>query len=359
MNIPYCLRRAEMMYGDQPAVLENDRTITYREFGKGVRRGAARLHAMGIARGDRVAVLMANSALYYELYFSMPIAGALIVPVNTRWNTEDVLFVLRDSGSKMLLVDERFVAMAEEIRERIPELVLGFAGSGDCPAGFQDYRLAAQPMEFPEPGPEDLLGLFYTSGTTGGPKGVMLTHRNVCAHTLGSILEDCFGPFTFLQCLPMFHIAGAAPCFPVMLTGGKFHFLPGFDPQAVLEAIERHRIEMMCLVPSMWAMLLNHPDFDRFDLSSIKKVIWAAAPMPIALQELLMHKLPGRLCTEAYGLTEASGIATIGFRGQPEDHVGHPACSVEVRVVDDDDRPLPPGEAGEVVIRGDTVMKGY
>src|ERR1035438_5587918 len=310
MNIPYCLRRAEMLYGDQPAVLEDGRTITYREFGAGVRRGAARLHAMEIARGDRVAVLMVNSPLYYELYYSLPMSGGLIVPVNTRWNIEDVLFVLRDSGSKLLLVDQHFVTMAAEIRQRIPGLMLAFAGSGACPSGMEDYRLPAAEIKFPEPDPEDLLGLFYTSGTTGGPKGVMLTHRNVFSHTLATIVEDTFSG-TVLQCLPMFHIAGVAPCFPVLLTGGRFHFLPGFEPQAVLAAIERHRPETLWLGPRMWAVLLQHPEFDRTDLSSLRKVSWAASPMPVAWQELLIRKLPGRRYGEAYGLTEIAGLATI------------------------------------------------
>jgi long-chain acyl-CoA synthetase len=359
MNIPYCLRRAERLFGDRPAVLLSDGSITYSEFAAGAHRGAARLAELGLATGDRFAILMANSATYLELYYAAGTAGVVPVPLNLRWNIDDIAFVLNDSGSKALIADERMLGLVTPIRERCPHLRMIFAGQGACPEGFEDYRTPCAPLEFPEPAADDLAALFYTSGTTGGPKGVMLTHRNLYANALTTLIEDIAGDRVILIALPMFHMAGAAMIYAQPLAGGRFCFLPGFDPVGVLEAVQKYRVESLVLVPSMWLMLLRHPDFDRYDLSSVTRAGWGASPMPMVMQEEVARRLPVRIFHHVYGLTETSPFVTINTSDGPSESAGREVCGVEMRIFDDDDCELPAGQAGEIVVRGDNVMPGY
>jgi long-chain acyl-CoA synthetase len=360
MNLLSCLRRPVLLQPDSPAVLDGDRVVTYRQFDAEVRQEAALLLSRGWQPGDRVAVLMDNSPLYCELVFSAAMAGLVIVPLNTRWNAEDVSFALADCGASLLLVDQRFVAMAAGLRNAHPGLTIGFAGSGPCPAGLEDYR-ASEPsasLDFPDPDPGAVFMLLYTSGTTGGVKGAMWTHRNAWAHAVAMAAEKLVDAQPVLHVLPLFHAGSYLVLLPTMLQGLAQTFLPGFDPEVVMQCIQRHRVAYPVMVPSMWNMLLKHPDWDRYDFSSVRTAGWGASPMPLPLQELLMSKLPGRRYFEVYGLTEA-GILIVGNKTEPAAWAGTPACGADVRVFDDDDREVPSGVAGEVVVRGDTVMKGY
>jgi acyl-CoA synthetase (AMP-forming)/AMP-acid ligase II len=361
MNLLNCLRRPTLLRPDSPAILETDRIVTYAQFHAGVQRGAARLLAFGLQRGERVAVLMDNSTLYCELVFAAATAGVVTVPLNTRWNTEDVAFALSDSGSSLLIVDQRFVAIATALRQQNPALRLGFAGHGACPESFADYRAGETPSDratFPQPEPDEVVMLLYTSGTTGGPKGAMWTHRNAWAHAVNMAADGLVDADPVLHVLPLFHAGSYLILLPAMLQGMAQTFLPGFDPRAVLECIARHRVAYPTMVPSMWNMVLNHPAFDSADLSSVRTAGWGASPMPLPLQEQLMTKLPGRRYFEVYGLTEG-GIVVAGTKTEPAAWAGPPACGADVRIFDDEDRELAAGEPGEVVVRGDGVMKGY
>jgi long-chain acyl-CoA synthetase len=366
MTVNYCIRRAARLFANCIAIELHDRQITYREFYQTVENSARKLAALGAAKGDRVAVLMQNSPEYLDLYYSVAMTGAIIVPLNTRWHINEIIFTLNDSGSKMLVVDERFAPLVSQIRAAVPCLEHYIFMERD------DWKtLTADPVSYPEPGEKDVVGLFYTSGTTGGPKGAMLTHRNLYTNAIHCLVEP-FGiskGWKWLHSAPMFHLADAGAIHALTLAGATHVFLPTFDPEETMRAIESHRIDILVLVPTMLNMVVNHPNFERYDLSCLKLVLYGASPMPLPLLRQAMDKLPCEF-VQGYGMTEVSGILTLlGFADHcfkdadrqfaPVKSAGKAAPCVEIRVVDHEDNDVPAGQVGEVIARGPNVMKGY
>ena len=321
MNLLYLLRRARDQFGDNIAVLDGDRPATWREFYGRVERSAAFLRSAGLESGDRMAVLLSNSPEYLELYYATAMAGIIIVPLNNRWSVDDCAFAIADSGTKSLVVDDRFLGAGRGIVDRVASLNLIFAGGDECPAGMTSYRAgleAAVPTSeaWPEPKPDDLLGIFYTSGTTGGPKGAMLTHRNICSNAILCYASGMRVGARYLHGAPMFHLADGAATHVATMTGAAHAFLPTFDPGAYLAAVERHRATSSVLVPTMINMIVNHPAIDSTDLSSLERILYGASPIPIPLLQLAMKKL-GCEFQQAYGMTETSPVQTLL---QPEEH---------------------------------------
>jgi len=375
MNVLYALRRALWMHPDAAAIYDGESAITYRQFGDRVARLANTLRDLGVRPGERVAVLMLNSMAYLELYHAAALARAIIVPINIRWNPADILFSLTDSGSRLLVIDDCFARLQSALHAALPDLAFLFAGKGPCPAGMHSYagcmaQASAQLPEEPEPPEDDVVGLFYTSGSTGGPKGVMLTHRNLCANAIYCMLSMRISPqWIFLHSAPMFHLADGAIVYSIVMQGGANCFQAAFDPEAWLRMIQERRVTHSVLVPAMLNMVVNHPTIGKYDVSSLQMVLYGASPMPIDVLRRAKDKLRCAFA-QAYGLTEASPVLT--YLG-PEDHAfdnldarftpvksgGRPVLGVEVKVVDAMDRELPPGEVGEIVARGANIMKGY
>ena len=374
MNVNYCLRRACRFHGARPAIHHADDVLTWEEFYNRVNASARRMAALGIRKGDRVAVLMTNSPAYLDLYFSIPLLGALIVPMNFRWHVNEMAFTLNDSESACLFVDQVLAPLAPKLRELVPGLkhVIYFAPE-DCPAGLTDFRTQSEDgqINFDEPDENDLVGLFYTSGTTGGPKGAMLSHRNLYSNAIHALLPPAFldPDSRFLHAAPMFHLADAGAILALTLLGASHSFLGLFDPEALMQAIEKYRISNVVLVPTMLNMLIHHPAFGRYDLSTLSRINYGASPMPIPLLAAAMEKLKCDF-SQGYGMTEVSPLLTTLL---PEDHrledldrpfvpvksAGKPILGVEVRVVDYKDRDVSTGQVGEIIARGPNVMQGY
>jgi len=360
MNVLYCLRRAREFHGGSIAsYLGDGSSITWSEFHDRVYRAAALFRDLGIQKGDRVAVWMLNCHEYLELYYATAAAGIVIVPLNTRWHENDVAFTIADSDAVALIVDGHFAARIGKLSN--PPRVI-YAGAGECPEGMVAYGHSDSRRSFDEPKPEDLVGLFYTSGTTGGPKGVMLSHRNLWANLLHSMLVD-LREGTWLHAAPMFHLADLTAMYTITASGGTHCYLPTFDPDACMESIERYRVSDTVLVPTMLNLVINSPAFGRYDLSSLTTFLYGASPMPIPLLKQAMQKLPHTRFRQGYGMTEASPVLTIL---DYEDHYGEaiasggkPVFGTEVRVVDDFDRDVAVGESGEIIARGANIMQGY
>ena len=346
-----------------PAYYRDGGATTYDEFYDRVLRAGQVLRALGVERGDRVAVLMLNSPRYLELYFATAAIGAAVVPINIRWGAEEINFSLRDSGTKVLALDDRFASLKPD-----PLPLLLYTGDKDCPDGMVSYEAAvaaALPVVEADPKEDEILGLFYTSGTTGGPKGVMLTHRNIFQHAILMGIELAVTHQTvYLNAAPMFHLANGALMFVVTIMGGAHVFLPSFEPEGFLARVQKHRVNVALLVPTMLNLVMNHPAIDKYDVSSLRLFLYGASPMPVELLRRLIKKFGSIFC-QAYGMTEASPVMTIL---RPEDHVfengqvtsaGRPMLGVELKVVDLLDREVKTGEPGEIVARGPTVMKGY
>jgi long-chain acyl-CoA synthetase len=319
-------------------------------------------------------VLMQNSPEYLDFYYSMAMTGAIIVPLNTRWHINEIIFTICDSGSKMLFVDERLAPLAPQIRAAVPALEqIVFVGEGKCPDGALDWRSAdnAAIVSNLEPDEDEVIALFYTSGTTGGPKGAMLTHRNLYTNAIHSMVPPLglYSGWKFLHSAPMFHLADAGAINALTLCGATHCFISTFDPEETLRAIERYGINNLVLVPTMINMVVNHPNFHRYDLSSLKRVLYGASPMPLPLLRQAMQRMRCEF-VQGYGMTEVSAILTLlSFEDHkfenadrqfaPVKSAGKAAAYVEIRVVDHHENEVPVGQVGEVIARGPNVMKGY
>ncbi len=371
MRVTQALISAVQTRADALATVDQDRRRTWREVGDRVARGAAALRLQGLVVQARVGVLALNNDHYFELLFAIPWAGAAVVPLNTRWAQAEVAQALRDCQATVLLVDAGFVEMGRALAAQLPGLRLGFIGPGVCPSGCFDYEAMlaqASPMEDASRGGDALWGIFYTGGTTGHPKGVMLSHANLMVAALTWVPSMHFASDTsYLHLVGFFHIAGAQPAIALTLVGGAHVIELKFEPVAAMRAIERHRVNYCLFVPTMLNMLLHHPEFDRYDLTSVRYCEYGGAPMPDAQISLALQKLPTWMFIQGYGQTEAAGLVT---RLPWDRHFGEGAANkrksagcaafgIEMRIVDETGAPVPRGTVGEVAVRGATVMLGY
>ena len=334
-----------------------------------VARFAGGLRALGVGRGDRVAVLGRNSDRYHESLLAVAWADAVVVPVNNRWTPAEVAFALRDCGASVLLVDEAHLPIVDAIRRpALPAVVVVLAGT-EAPAGsIAMERLLAEnePMADSRRGGGDLFGIFYTGGTTGQAKGVMLSHANVLASALGSLATGQFATpgGRLLHAAPMFHLADLATWVAMLIAGGSHVMVPGFTPAAVLSAIDRHQVTDVLLVPTMIQLLVDFPDAARYDVSSLRRLLYGGSSMPESLLPRARKLFPQAGFVQAYGMTELAPVATLLL---PADHdapelarsAGRAAPHAEVRIVDRGGGEAPRGTVGEIVVRGDHVMVGY
>ncbi len=374
MNLLYCLRHSERLHPNRPAVIDGDTRLTYVEFGVRARRAAAFL-LQEHSRGERIAALLLNRPEYLDLYFACHFAGLPIVPLNIRWGIEDFVFSLNDSEASAIVVDERFAPLAPQIRERCPSVrQFIYAGDGPVPEGMTGFRAgieASAPLDDEhEPSSDDLAGLFYTSGTTGGPKAAMLSHGNLYANALSMMLDGVPKSDVYLHAAPMFHLADLANLYQTTFRGTAHTFLRAFDPECFMKLVQQHEVNSTVLVPTMINLLVNHPRFAEYDLTSLQLVLYGASPMPLPLLEKTMTLLPGTGFMQGYGMTEMSPIITLlsaedhrkqwpAGKFNPLQSAGRPALGVEVRIVDDRDREVPRGEIGEIIARGGNRMQGY
>ena len=372
MNVTQGLRRMLQVDANKLATIDGNRRHSWRELGDRVARLAGALHRSNIKAGDRVAVLMLNSDRYIELYLGVAWSGAVIVPTNTRWSSIEIEDSLKDCGASMLVVDKTFAAMGVQLAKNIPSMILVYADDDVGPAEMMNYEkliATAEPVEDAMRKPEDLAGIFYTGGTTGRSKGVMLSHYNLVVNALHTLAEGLFPEGSiYLHAAPMFHLANGAAMFVQLLSGGRNVIIRSFTPESVMDAVAVERVNIGILVPTMIQMLVDHPSFGSRDMSSLKRVLYGASPITEALLDRAMKKLPGVAFHQLYGMTEVAPCAThLPWR----DHTGegrakgrHRGCGraiigVEVRIVDADHKPVSPGTIGEVAIRGSNVMMGY
>lgn len=334
---------------------------------------AGALRGLGLAPGDRVAVLGNNSLDYLCLYFAIPWAGAISVPINTRLSAAEIIEQLEDSQSSLLLVDAGFAAVAGEAAGRLPALRdIVFMGQADIPPQSRSLeQLLAGAVAVPDAGrrDEDVAVLFYTGGTTGRAKGVMLSHRGLVvgtlqwAYTVGVGSRD-----TLLVPIPMFHIAAGMNAIAAAMLAAGLVIQPRFDPEQTLELIERHRVTKTALVPTALEMLISSPHFAQSDVSSLARMTYGGAPMPRRILELALGKLPQTRFYQIYGQTESGGVATCllpefhalgGEAGSKRTTAGRPVVGMDLRILDAEGVELPHGEVGEICLRGHALTPGY
>ena len=372
MNITQGLRRVLQTNPKGIATVDGERRRSWGEIGERVARLAGGLQLLGIKRGDRVAVLMLNSDRYLELYLGIAWAGAVIVPTNIRWSRAEIEDSLHDCRASMLVVDKAFAAMGVELAKAVP-LKLIYADDDAGPAEADDYEkliAASQPIPDAMVTREELAGIFYTGGTTGRSKGVMLSHANIVSNALHMLSEGLLPDGTiYLNAAPMFHLANGAAMFASLIGGGSNVVVRMFTPELVIKAIEKEKVTATLIVPTMIQMLTDHPLFKTADLSTLKRIMYGASPINEALLNRAMAGLPGVAFHQLYGMTELSPLAThlpwdqhtgeAAAQKNRQRACGRAAIGCEVRIVDTDHNPVANGVVGEVAVRGQNVMMGY
>jgi acyl-CoA synthetase (AMP-forming)/AMP-acid ligase II len=369
MYLTQSLHRNVQLDGATTCTRYGGRVTTWAESIDRVARLAAGLKELGVGVGDRVAMLSLNSDRYHEYFYATWWLGAVVNPINIRWSPAEIAYSLEDSGTAVLFVDDTFLPALEAIRAAAPGLTtVVHCGDGETPDGLLRYEplLDHGKVEDLRHGGDALAGIFYTGGTTGFPKGVMLSHANLIVSGRGSAASGYIlvPGGALLHAAPMFHLADLAAWNARNLVGGCHAIVPMFTPDGVIAAIEKDRPTDALLVPTMLQMLVDAPGIKEADTSSLQKVLYGASPISEALIERVARALPSATLTQAYGMTELAPVATLL---SPEDHqdpalrrsAGRAAPHAEVRIVDENDVEVPRGEVGEIVVRGAHVMLGY
>ncbi|MHA7833819.1 MAG: long-chain-fatty-acid--CoA ligase [Algiphilus sp.] len=370
MRITQTLRRAVQTRVQARATLCGDREQTWESLEARVARLAAALRALGVAEGDRVAILALNSDRYLEVIYAVAWAGAVANPVNIRMAPAEIAYTLEDSDAQVLFIDATFAPMLPALRAAAPSLAqVVYTDDVDPPEGCHAYEalIAAHArIEDAEVGGDALAGLFYTGGTTGKPKGVMLSHDNIMFNTLNGLPALDYDPSAvYLHAAPMFHLADMSNTHCVTVVGGTHAIIPRFDVDALLAMIARAGVTHTTLVPTMINLLLQSVAIAEHDLSSLRRLLYGASPMPEALLLRAMQALPNARFTQGYGQTEAAPIISFlppewHYAGSPKlTSAGRPAYGVEAAIKDDSGVEVARGTVGEICARGNNVMQGY
>lgn len=355
------------------ASIDGDRRYSWGEMRERVSRLAAALRKLGITEGDRVAILALNSDRYSEYMYACWWAGAAVVPMNTRWSAAENAYSLNDSGAEILFVDTNFLPMVADMRSDVKALkTIIYIDDGDLPEdmlAYEDLIAGHDPCEDAERKDEELAGLFYTGGTTGFPKGVMVPQRALWYnYFVGAMKFDMDQDSIYLHAAPMFHMADIAGGGGAAMGGGTHVYVPGFDPMGTVEAIAKNGVTHALLVPTMIGMIVQHPDFDPAKLKTLQRFMYGGSPMPEGILRKAMDLLPHVGFQQAYGQTEMAPLITIL---DPEDHIldgehsdrlraaGRPGTGCEVKIIDEEGNEVPKGTVGEIKARSPGNMLGY
>jgi acyl-CoA synthetase (AMP-forming)/AMP-acid ligase II len=377
-TVPQLLARAEAEFGAAEALVDGDVRWTFRQLAAEVRRCAAAMIASGVAPGDRVAVWAGNGHRFAVAALGAVSAGAVLVPVSTRFKGDEAGWILARSGARMLLVDNGFLGndylsmlrAASGVPDQLDVVTLGKTGDPDAQpfgdfldrgnvvaAGLVTARLDAV-------GADDVSDMFFTSGTTGRPKGAMTAHgQNVAVYEAWSTGVGLHRGDRYLVVNPLSHTFGyKAGLLACLITGATLVLQAVFDPARSLQLVADEKITVLPGPPTLYASLLDHPARASADVSSLRLAVTGAAVVPVALVERMRAELFPDVVI-AYGLTEACGTVTVGDPHADvqtiASTVGRPIDGTEVVIAGRDGRRLPPGESGEVLVRGYNVMRGY
>jgi long-chain acyl-CoA synthetase len=367
-------------HGEAPFIVYEDTRVSFEEHFRQAATFACRLtERYGVRKGDRVAVAMRNFPEWSVAFFGAAAIGAIVVPLNAWWTSPELEYGLRDSGAKVLVADQE---RAERLAGVLPDLGIETIVVRGTAEGAEPWESVLGELGDTLPdadiAPEDDATIFYTSGTTGRPKGALGTQRNITGNPIslayammgagiqaGATVEEVAAPQrrVTLLTVPLFHATG---CHSVLitaaLTSGTIVMMHKWDVTRALELIARERVTVFGGVPTMAWQVLTSPEMDRYDTSSLTNVSYGGAPAPPALVEKITERLPQRVPGNGYGLTETSSVTTynsgLNYLAHP-DSVGPPVAICDVKVVDPAGGEVPTGEVGELLIKGPNIIKGY
>ncbi len=377
MQITQALHRAVACNPNGIATVCGNRRHTFAQFRDRISRFAAALHALGVGGGggggDRVGILSLNSDRYVEAYMAVPWAGAVINPCNTRWSATEIAYSLDDCDTRVLLIDDPFLPLVAELCTKSRSLAtLIHVGDGVTPEGMLSYEALIENHNAATDagrGGKDLAGVFYTGGTTGFPKGVMLSHEALLFNGLWFCAVGATQPGDVsLHAAPMFHIADHALLNALWLAGATHVTLPSFTPSAMLQVLERERITTTLIVPTMIQLLVDHPDATKYDLSALRMLGYGGSPISEAVLDRAQKLMPHVAFGQAYGMTELAPAVTWlppalhSAEGRARGKLsaaGLAMPGVQIRIVGADGAALPRGEVGEIIVKSPAVMLGY
>lgn len=369
LSIGAIVRRAARQYGDRTALIFGEERCSYTEYNRRVNRAAHTLQALGMRKGEHVAILGKNSIQYLELCHGASKAGVVFGTINWRLTAEEIAFIVKDADNEVLFIEAGFQALARELRDKLPGVrYVVYGGPVEIDDALSYETLTAQASD-EEPdvevnGSDDAI-IMYTSGTTGLPKGALLTHSNVCWDLVAALTyvtpqpHDCF-----LLSMPMNHVSGLHTQTTTFLARGlPIVVMSQWEPEAACQLIEKHRITLAYILVAPLLQLLDSPLRKKYDLTSLRRLMTAAAKYTADVPLRAMTELGVESVYFMYGLTEAAPIvSTTEFTAQmiqKPNTMGFPVWYNDVRIVDDEDRELPAGEVGEIIVRGPNVFKGY
>jgi long-chain acyl-CoA synthetase len=366
-NLNELWAQAVAQFDERTAVVHADRACTYRELEQLIGAFAGSLRGpLGIEPGDRVALIMPNCLQSIVCYLGAIRAGAIALPVNVRLKAEEMRFILRDAGAKSVVVHRAVWPTVREAIEGLdaPAKLVGIGFAEADVIALEELVQNAYALAPFDADADDVAAIIYTSGTTGLPKGAMITHGNVLFNVQSTIRGHGFRPEdVHILAVPLFHVTGLNTVMPTAFRqGARLIVTERIAPREILGLIARHRATTFFAVPTTMILLAQTPGVGEYDLSSLRLIAYSGAPMPVRTIEQLRRMFPGVELHNFFGLTETTSVTTVLEDEQalrrPES-VGRGVPGLEVKVVDDEGSPLPPGEVGELLVRGPSVVKGY
>jgi len=367
-------RTGAMLHPDNIAVVFEGKRSTYKEFNERINRFANALVDLGCKKGDGLAVMAENCDKYLEVYFAAAKIGVRVTPINVRLGDDEIVFIANDSETTFFVVGEGYEEKVTQLKDRLGSIKTWITLNNPL-AGFLDYEKLLEKSSAVEPDidtydvqEDDLAILMYTGGTTGLPKGVMMSHRSaimsgmMAALSFGFTEDDstCF-------VLPIFHVSWW-PILAIMCVGGKVCINRRPDLEKIFKLIEDEKCTHMNLVPTIYGWMVDYPNVGKYDLSSLRLLSYAGSPFPVEVLKKCIRKF-GNKFAQGYGATETAGaaISELGVKyhhleGEKSKYLasaGKPAAHARVKIVDDDDKTVGPGEYGEICVTGKHIMQGY
>ena len=375
MKVPQTL--ADMLdnnawkYPDETAFVWNDRRVTHAQFHNRVSRLASALRRLGLKRQDRVGILSQNSLEFQEVYGACEISGFICATVNWRLAIPEMVYIINDGSPKVMIFEAAYAETVAAMKDQLKtvEHYICVDGPVDFASGYEDLVGSGDPTGVPfRPTPDDVAFLIYTSGTTGRPKGVMLSQGGqiAAAEILGSDQRNSPADRLLIM-MPLFHIGAKIIQLAQHWRAGTVVVQKGFDAQAILDCIARERITVTHMAPTMIQSLLDSPAIGSTDTSSLRMIVYAAAPMPIPVLKRGL-KILGPVFQQQFGQTEGIGTTLLAHQHQPDGtdrdreiltSVGQASPRVNVRIIDDNGDEVPTGSVGEILLTSPGVMKGY
>ena len=378
MNTTEFLSIASAICPEKTAIVFEGKRYTFSQLNERVNRVGNALLNLGVQKGDRVAMLQVNTNQCVETYFAVAKIGAIYVPLNFRAKGNELTYMLNSSESSTLFIGERYIDLVNSIKPELASVknFVSLDSKYDGMLYYEDMIKTAPADEIIiDIGDEDTTILMYTAGTTGFPKGVMLSHNSFAIY----VLENVSPPDPVVEegnilTVPLYHVAGIQAMMAAIYGGRTLVMERQFEAKEWLGLVEAEKANRAMMVPTMLKQLMDHPEFSKYDLSSLKVITYGAAPMPLEVIRRAVELFPGVSFINAFGQTEtASTITTLS----PEDHnitgtdeekekklkrlssIGRPMSDVEMKIIDEESNELPAGEVGEIVARGPRVMSGY